>query len=137
MGEVGLGHLTRLVDLRKDHLAFGTELGAPGGNVPLLGAQLALLIPARVPIAQQTKQRLPLERCILLNKEGCRRRPALACVHPWGSTCWRSIAAAPSEYPSGWLHRVGDEVAIGLHPKADDPKADPGRPQYQASVGPR
>ena len=60
VGEVGLRSLARLVDLRKDHLAFGTKLGAPGGDVPLQRAQLARLVAARMPIAQQTEQRLTL-----------------------------------------------------------------------------
>ena len=68
--EVGLRSFTRFVDLRKDHLAVRTILSSPGRDMPLQRAQLALLIPTRVALAQQPEERLALERRVVLQERG-------------------------------------------------------------------
>ena len=64
--EVRLAVLRRLPALLEHHLALGTVLAAPAGNVPLQGSHLPGLVAARMALDQHLEQRLGLQRRVAL-----------------------------------------------------------------------
>ena len=66
MGEVGLGHAARLMDLLEDDLLVRTMERTPGGDAALERAELAGLIAAGMLLAQQSKEGLGLQGTVAL-----------------------------------------------------------------------
>ena len=70
VGKVRLSGFAWFMDLGEHHLTIRSVLRTPGGDVPLQGAQLPLLIATRLAFAQQSEQRLTLQRWVVLKQLG-------------------------------------------------------------------
>lgn len=60
-GEISLSGFARSMKLREHDLLFGAELGSPRLHPALEGAQLPLLVAARILLDEHVEERLRLE----------------------------------------------------------------------------